>query len=118
LNTPTSANIDDLTQQVANSFLSRVKLAFNVKIAILFGSRARQTHRPDSDLDLAIILRGEQRDFLDTKLEMADIAYDILLDTGIRVQALPVWEHQWIDPEHFSNPHLLRRVATEGVSFG
>ena len=38
---------------------------------------------------------------------MNDIAYDILLDTGIRIQPLPVWEHECAHPESYSNPHLL-----------
>ena len=40
---------------------------------------------------MAIILKGEPGHFVKTKMAMDDIAYDVLLDTGIRVQPLPVW---------------------------
>lgn len=47
--------------------------------AILYGSRARGTHRPDSDADVLVLLRGEHRRFVTTKLELVDLAYDVLL---------------------------------------
>ena len=46
---------------------------------------------------------------------MNDIAYDILLDTGIRIQPLPVWEAEWADPVNYSNPHLLHNIARDGI---
>src|SRR5580658_5482363 len=41
-----------------HEFLGRVSARYPVKFAILFGSRARGTHRPDSDVDLGVVLRG------------------------------------------------------------
>jgi predicted nucleotidyltransferase len=35
--------------------------------AIVYGSRARGTHRPDSDADVAVLLRGEHQRFLTAK---------------------------------------------------
>ena len=35
---------------------------------------------------------------------MADVAFDVLLETGIRIQPLPVWEDEWEHPESYSNP--------------
>lgn len=58
--------------------------------AILFGSRARKSHRPDSDADVAVLLHG-LGNFVDTKLDMDDLAFDVLLETGIRIQPLPIW---------------------------
>ena len=46
---------------------------------------------------------------------MNDIAYDILLDTGIRIQPLPVWDAEWAYPENYSNPHLLHNIARAGI---
>ena len=48
-------------------------------------------------------------------MAMNDIAYDILLDTGIRIQPLPVWEGEWAHPESDGNPLLLRNIAHEGI---
>lgn len=66
---------------------------------MLFGSRAQRRHRPDSDADVAVILRGAKGPFLDTMLAMADVAYNVLLETGILIQPLPVWEDEWANPE-------------------
>ena len=82
---------------------------------ILFGSRARNTHNVESDADLAVLLQGAPGKFLSIKLAMDDIAYDVLLDTGIRIQPLPIWEEEWAHPERYSNPRLLENINREGV---
>ena len=46
----------------------------------------------------------------------ADIAFEVLLETGIRVQPLPVWEDEWQHPENYSNPRLLANIAKELTS--
>ena len=46
---------------------------------------------------------------------MADLAYDVLLETGIRIQPLPIWEEEWEHPEAYSNPRLLHNIAREGM---
>lgn len=83
--------------------------------AIVYGSRARGTHRPDSDADVAVLLNGEHLRFLTTKLAMADVAFEVLLDTGINISPLPVWVDEWEKPENYSNPALLRSIAKEGI---
>ena len=50
-----------------------------------------------------------------TKLDMADIAYDVLLETGVRIQAFPIWEEEWAHPENYSNPRILDNIKREGI---
>jgi len=107
--------IDPDTERAARAFLQKVSAQFDISGAILFGSRARRGHRADSDADVAVLLRGRPGKFAATKLAMADIAYDVLLETGIRVQPLPIWEDGWAHPERYSNPRLLRNIEREGV---
>lgn len=107
--------LDPATERATRDFLERVREHFDVAEAILFGSRARGNFSPDSDADVAVLLRGEPGRLLPTKLEMSDIAYDVLLDTGINVSPLPVWLDEWRHPETYSNPHLLENIAREGV---
>lgn len=109
------ADIDTETLNAARRFLRAVAGRYDMIGAILFGSRARRSHRLDSDADVAVLLHGHAGKFVATKLEMADIAYDILLDTGIRIQPLPIWEDEWNAPETYSNPSLLRNIEREGV---
>ena len=102
--------------QAARSFAQRVALAYPVQQAILFGSRARGDAHEESDADVAVILKGSAGHFVHTKMALDDIAYDVLLDTGIRVQPLPVWEREWQQPEQYSNPSLLGNIAREGIA--
>lgn len=106
--------LDSETEAAARRFLSLIADRYDIAGALLYGSRARGTHRPDSDLDLAVILRGKQR-VLPTALEMADVAYAVLLETRINVSPLPVWLDEWRRPETHCNPELLRRIAAEGI---
>ena len=100
-------------QEAAEAFLRKLEGSYDVERAILFGSRARGDHRPDSDLDLAVVLRGERGDFIETKLAMAGIAFDVMLETGV-----PMWGDDLAHPERFINPTLIRNIAAEGVGIG
>jgi predicted nucleotidyltransferase len=110
-----AAEFDALTTIAIRSFLERVSQKFDVSSAKLFGSRAREDARTDSDFDIAVFLKGKRGDFVRTKLEMTDIAYDALLEEGIHIQALPVWEDELLHPEDYSNPHLLENIEREGI---
>ncbi|MBL3557606.1 MULTISPECIES: nucleotidyltransferase domain-containing protein [Marinobacter] len=98
-------------------------LVFHEKLAnqfdaiqlILFGSRARVDYHDESDADVAVILAGQPRDFVDTKLAMAAVAFDVLTETGILIQALPVWESEWANPEDYFNPDLLQNITRDGI---
>jgi uncharacterized protein len=112
----TTANfIDPGTEAAVRAFIEKVTRQYDFAGAILFGSRARNSFRPDSDADVAVLLHGDQGKFVATKLAMADLAYEVLLDTGIRIQPLPIWEDEWEHPEQYSNPRLLENIAREGV---
>lgn len=107
--------LDANTDQAARLFLSSVARNYAVRAAVLFGSRARGGFRSDSDADIAVLLEGPRRSFLAIKLELADIAYDVLLETGVHIQPLPLWEEEWEHPETFSNPRLIENIRREGI---
>lgn len=111
----TEAPLDAQTLATVHTFLQRAVMQFPVKQAILFGSRARGHYSAESDADLALILCGEKHRLLTTKLAMSDLAFDVLLETGIRIEALPIWEDDWQHPENFTNPALLRNIQRDGV---
>ena len=102
----------------ASTFLRKARGTYGVAQAIMFGSRARGDNRPDSDLDFAIVLNGQRGDFIDTKLDMAGIAFDGLMDTGILVQPFPLWDGDLTHPERFTNPTLIRTIAEDGIRLG
>lgn len=107
--------IDSETANAARSFIEKVASRYDLAGAILFGSRARRSHRADSDADVAVLLHGRPGKFVATKLAKADLAYDVLLETGIRIQPLPIWEEEWEHPEAYSNPRLLHNIEREGI---
>lgn len=109
------ADIDVETLSAAHAFMEAVAGRYDMIGAILFGSRARKSHRPDSDADVAVLLHGQPGRFVATKLAMDDLAYDVLLHTGIRIQPLPIWEEEWKHPEAYSNPRLLVNIEREGI---
>ena len=46
---------------------------------------------------------------------MADLAVNVLLETGINITPLPEWMDAWEHPENHSNPAVLQNIAREGV---
>jgi predicted nucleotidyltransferase len=96
-------------------FMKRASASFDISSAKLFGSYARADNRPDSDVDVAVFLNGKSGDFARTKMALADIAYDILLEYGVLIEPLPIWEHERIAPEAYTNPRLLENIAREGI---
>ena len=90
----------DATPGPADPVLARLRTALQVAYgdrlerAVLFGSRARGDHRPDSDYDVAVFI--ERSEPLARELDrLAEIATDILLDTGAVVSAKPFPAGTW-----------------------
>src|SRR5580700_3631781 len=56
--------------------------------AVLYGSRARGDHRPDSDYNIAVFIRYPG-DFIVESTHLAERSMDILSDTGAVISATP-----------------------------
>ena len=108
--------IEHHTEEAVRRFLALIASRYDMAGAIVYGSRARGAHRPDSDADVAVLLKGRHQRLLPITLAMADVAYDVLLETGINISPLPVWLDEWECPEKHPNPALLHNIAREGVS--
>ena len=79
LNDPVLARFRDAARAQYGNRLSRI---------VLFGSRARGDHRPDSDYDIAVFLKDY--DSFWTELDpLVDMTTDILSDTGAVISAKP-----------------------------
>ena len=103
--------VDAKTENAIRIFLAAIAPRYAIAGAILYGSRARGTHRPDSDADLAVLISGEHDPRMPTALAMADVAYDVLLEIGVNISPLPVWLDEWEHPDRFSNPQLLASIG-------
>lgn len=108
--------LDAGTERAARIFMGRVSERYPVDRAILFGSRARRTHTADSDADIAVVLKGQHGKRSTTAIDMAGIAFDVMLETGVLVEALPLWGDEMEYPERFSNPALIETIQREGVA--
>lgn len=82
-------SIAELKSVLSNRFGSEIEL-------YLFGSAARKDYRPDSDIDILVLVPGE----VDTRLkeEIIDLAYDVELRNdvvfGIIVRSKEFWESE------------------------
>ncbi|MCC7277006.1 MAG: nucleotidyltransferase domain-containing protein [Chromatiaceae bacterium] len=112
---PTEETVDSATEQTARLFLQRVREHYDLAGALLYGSRARRDAGRESDADIAVLLRGAPGARADAALEMAGIAFDVMLKTGVLVDAIPFWEGEWNQPERFANPALIANIRREGV---
>lgn len=74
-------DIDSETASAARLFMEKVVSRYDLAGAILFGRRARKSHRPDSDADVAVLLHGSPGKFVATKLAMADLAGFVTVST-------------------------------------
>jgi len=99
---------------VLADFLNRIAAVRpSIERLVLFGSRARGDHRPDSDYDLLIVAPREPA-LLDT---LYDAVMDVLLTHG-RLVSLKV-----LDPREFERLRalgtpFLTRVSAEGIPVG
>lgn len=102
-------------EATARHFVSRLRDHYDVKAAWLYGSHARRAARPDSDVDLAVLLGGRRGDRTAAAVDMAGVAFDLMLETGILVDALPIWDEEWKHPDAFTNPALLANIRRDGL---
>jgi uncharacterized protein len=82
-----------------------------VERVVLFGSRARGDARPDSDYDVAVFLK-DIADRWDEVDRIADIATDIMDETGEFVHAMPYRAETYRD-----RTPLMHVVRGEGRDF-
>ena len=85
-----------------------------IEAVVLFGSRARGDARPDSDYDLAVLLRGDLARNPDVKAKVADEAFEHVID-GIELTPMPL-RGDYLEPigGHYRT-ELARRIAREGI---
>ena len=87
------ARIDPTVQTIRECLLGRL----DVRLALVFGSRARGTATPTSDVDVAVGAPG---------VDLLDLTAELSRATGLEVDV--------VDLEHTGVP-LLARIVREGV---
>ena len=74
---------------------------------ILYGSEARGDARPDSDIDLLVLLEGENRLSLNRQMEVTSPLYDIELETGVSISPMVMLKKDWRS-RTFPGPCIIR----------
>lgn len=80
--------------------------------AILFGSEARGDARPDSDIDLLILMDGDKLS-LEREEAVTLPLYELELKTGIAINPIVMLKKLW-DNRPFKTPFYVN-VVNEGV---
>jgi predicted nucleotidyltransferase len=101
---PHESAVEDFVERIEASDFSTVQRL------VLFGSVARETHSPRSDIDvLAVLDSGVDASAVEERLR--DEAYEVMLDHGIPFSIHAVIES---DLERRSDHPFFRNVLTEG----
>lgn len=100
---------------VLHEFLRRISsVRPRIRQVILFGSRARGTHRHDSDYDLLLVVDRKDEDLLDVLYEAV---MDVLLTHG-RLVSLKIFAQQEFDRLQALRTPFMTQVVQEGVPLG
>lgn len=94
----------------------RAKLGDRYTKLILFGSRARGDHKPDSDADVAIVMREPIDNWWPLTQSVGEETYEILLDTGLYIEPHVIESAEISAPDRASNPQLIREILRDGYT--
>ena len=98
----------EILQQIA----AAVRKAAPGAQAIVYGSEARGDARPDSDIDLLILLDGTQKPTPEQELSLRRPLTELEAQTGVAINALVVLRRLW---EQMTSPFTIN-VNREGVA--
>jgi len=62
-----------------------------------------------------VVLSGKHADRAAAVKDMAGIAFHVMMETGIMVEALPLWDDELENPEIFANPGLIKNISRDGI---
>lgn len=97
---------------IVKEIKNTIRLIEPTATSILYGSEARGDARPDSDIDVLILLEGETRD-LAKENAISGALYNIELKTGVIISPMIILKKRW-NERPFNTPFTIN-VMKEGV---
>jgi uncharacterized protein len=96
-------------------FSAAVRKEYGEQLAgiYLFGSRARGDHKPFSDVDLAVVVDDRNVRGLGHRIELSNLAYDALLETGAEIQPWVFGQDEWNNPSLSVDAGLIRSIKRD-----
>ncbi len=86
--------------------------------AILFGSRAKGTHTPASDANVALVQQG--RDVRRSRLllwDIGDMTYEAEAEFSFLVEPIVLWSDLLSRPSLARSPEFYRNVSRDGIEW-
>lgn len=110
-----ASSLDPKTRAALNGFRALLAKRYGDRLhgVVLFGSRARGDHRPDSDADVAVFIE-DSNDPIRDQMDIAGEAYHIFLDQGLLIQPW-VFKGSPERPDTSRAARLLQAVRKDGV---
>src|SRR5690554_2375322 len=108
-------DIKSLTTQEAKALkelLIRVQDHFTVRDVVLFGSKAREDSDEHSDVDIMVIIDGEE--LKGNRDKLSEISFEINYHYDTNIYAGLGYSHQWENNEYLELP-LPSNITKEGV---
>lgn len=112
------SSIDAPARCAIEIFIGRLHVRdYVVKNLLVYGPRATGgSGHKTRNANLAVIIeRSRGMQFMSVQIEMADLALDSMIETGVLLQPLPIFENEWSEKDSHLNPGLLRHVEAEGI---
>ena len=112
-----SPNVDR-TMEALNAFVLSVRKVYGQRLvqAVLFGSCSRGDERPDSGIDVAVVLDRTDNSATERNT-LSDLTYDVMAETAMEIQPWPISEEEWSNPRCHDNPSLVRAMRRDGTVY-
>ena len=108
-----TVGLDPAVEALLTQVRARLQGHYGARLAgvVLYGSVARRTEDPESDVDLLVLLRGELDYFRELRT-LVEVLYPIQLDAERLISALPAVLEEY----RAGSLQLYRNAAREGLA--
>jgi antitoxin ChpS len=108
---------DEIVERDVRAFAQALSRRYGASLRgiFMFGSRARGDNRPDSDVDLAVVVDSVPTDWRE-RGALSDLSYDFLVNDAVDIQAWPISADVWNNPALHSNPAFVQSMKRDARS--